>query len=180
MDVGNWSEVYNGNRVAFFAAARSVGLTPGFVGPNRNGYGPKVPDEPWHLFDFNDIWGAVPAFDGASPFEEEDMTPEQDTRLKNIESILGGLQNAVNDPKIGILGAANGARDKASDANRNAENAANIASEVRNWITDPNHGVLAAISQIKVGGVDSATFSEAEINRIAQVVRDLFRTDPLK
>lgn len=34
---------------------------------------------------------------------EDDMTPEQDARLKNVETILGGLQNAVGDPKIGVL-----------------------------------------------------------------------------
>lgn len=38
-----------------------------------------------------------------TPTPGDDMTPEQDARLKNIETILGGLQNAVGDPNIGIL-----------------------------------------------------------------------------
>lgn len=34
---------------------------------------------------------------------EDDMTPEQDARLKNVEKILAGLQNSVGDPVRGTM-----------------------------------------------------------------------------
>lgn len=34
---------------------------------------------------------------------DNDMTPDQDARLRNVENILAGLQNDVNDPRIGLL-----------------------------------------------------------------------------
>ncbi|WIB34811.1 hypothetical protein [Curtobacterium sp. MCJR17_043] len=34
--------------------------------------------------------------------QDDDMTPEQDRRLKNIETMLGGVQNAIGDPKRGL------------------------------------------------------------------------------
>lgn len=70
MDYSNWSYVYGGDRAAFGADCRAVGLTPDLIVPAR-GY----PDEPWHVVDLNP-WSAVPAFDGVfTPFrpEEDDM-----------------------------------------------------------------------------------------------------------
>lgn len=55
MDYGNWSYVYDGNREAFYADVRAVGLTPGMISKER-GY----PDEPWHVIDL-DPWRGVPA-----------------------------------------------------------------------------------------------------------------------
>lgn len=75
MDYSNWGAVYGWNRDAFAADCRSVGLSPNLIVPAR-GY----PDEPWHVVDLNP-WSAVPAFEGFSIFEEDDMTPEQAAQL---------------------------------------------------------------------------------------------------
>lgn len=57
LDIGNWAEVYNGDRAAFYADCRAVGLEPGLISPER-GY----PDEPWHVNDF-ESWRLGSALD---------------------------------------------------------------------------------------------------------------------
>ncbi|MGW8430922.1 M15 family metallopeptidase [Curtobacterium citreum] len=59
--------------------------------PTGNGFGQR---EPWH-FEYNGTY---------TPGEDEDMTPEQDARLKNIENLLavesgGGIRGTVNNIK---------------------------------------------------------------------------------
>lgn len=73
IDVGNFGVI---GRDKFFAYARKHGFTAGYFN------GVTGPDEPWHIIDF-DPWGAIPA-----ALEEDDMTPEQDNRLKAIENLL--------------------------------------------------------------------------------------------
>lgn len=63
MDYGNWSWVYGGDRNAFAADCRAVGLTPNMITPAR-GY----PDEPWHVID-TDPWAPVPAGGNPTPLE---------------------------------------------------------------------------------------------------------------
>lgn len=88
--------------------------------------------------------GSVPTVPNTPPIGDIDvtMTPEQDSRLKNVESILGNLQNAIGDPNNGIAVNANGAR-------ANAANAANIASDVRNAIADPTAGLRVKLDAVK-------------------------------
>lgn len=61
---------------------------------------------------------------GAAGEQDDDMTPEQDARLKNIENGLlgaGGVKNAVTDTKIGILKTSAGAEGAAKAAQKAAE-----------------------------------------------------------
>jgi hypothetical protein len=78
IDVANWGVL---GEAKFFSYARKYGFTAGYFN-GQNGR----PKEPWHIIDF-DPWGAIPSGDPTTP-EEEDMTPEQDARLKNVENML--------------------------------------------------------------------------------------------
>ena len=97
MDYSNWSSVYGGDRATFYADCRAVGLEPGLIEPRR-GY----PDEPWHVVD-GQPWSAVPAYDGVfTPFlpEEEDMTPEQDAMLRDIQNKLSIKGAGYGRPEV--------------------------------------------------------------------------------
>lgn len=58
MDYGNWFWVYAGDKDAFYADCRAVGLTPGVIAR-----------EPWHVID-NDPWAAL-----AAPASGSDSRP---------------------------------------------------------------------------------------------------------
>jgi hypothetical protein len=79
-DYGNWAWVYenHGGQAAFFEDCRAVGLTPGMIMRSR-GY----PDEPWHVIDL-DPWGAVPAFEGVTPFSDLQPVEDDDMLMLNI------------------------------------------------------------------------------------------------
>jgi len=101
--------------------------------------------EPWHYeYDYkrDKFFGGQPSGSGSTPIEEEDMTPDESARLKNIESILAKLQNAILDPTIGIS-------KSSAEASDRALNAAQISSEVRNLINDPNAGILQSLRKIE-------------------------------
>lgn len=73
IDYSNWSQVYAGDRAAWFRDVRAVGLVPDMISPRR-GY----PDEPWHVID-TDPWAPVPAGEVEalpSESEEDDMKPD--------------------------------------------------------------------------------------------------------
>jgi hypothetical protein len=74
--------------------------------------------------------------------KDDEMTPEQDERLKNVERILANLQNSVGDPEIGILKTSKDAADRSG-------NAASIASDVRNWIEDKKRGINDRLTRIE-------------------------------
>ncbi|MEX8058750.1 hypothetical protein [Microbacterium sp. 16-032] len=78
VDYSNWAWVYSGDRAAFYADCRAVGLSPGMIEPSR-GY----PDEPWHVIDLNPR-GPVPASSNAKPFEEEDDMPYTPEQIKQM------------------------------------------------------------------------------------------------
>lgn len=78
MDYGNWSWVYNGDREAFFADCRAVGLTPGVIA-----------NESWHVIDY-DPWAAVPA--GAQ--KENDLGTIDNTE-ENYQTFAKFLQRAL-------------------------------------------------------------------------------------
>lgn len=63
MDYGNWSWVYGGDRAAFFADCRAVGLDPGVIS-----------NESWHVID-RDPWAPVPA---SLPETEPAVVPEEE------------------------------------------------------------------------------------------------------
>jgi len=89
VDYSNWSWVYGGDRAAFYADCRAVGLTPGMIEPSR-GY----PDEPWHVIDENPRSGPGPASNGAQPFPQTVETvapipPEEDDMPTHIRSTIG-------------------------------------------------------------------------------------------
>lgn len=104
MDYGNWYSVYNGNRAAFYADVRAVGLTPGMISPER-GY----PDEPWHVVDLAP-W-AVPA-GGVSPvppvFTNENPENDDMERLMQIDPQINGAWYRVNYSKGTAVKIANG------------------------------------------------------------------------
>lgn len=162
IDVNNWQSLAPGNQslawARFVALCRLVGFTIDFV----------TPQELWHIGDFDPF--TIPAFAAINikpiPVEEEDMNSEQDARLKNVETILAGLQNAIGDPDHGVA--------KASvEASERAGNAANIASEVRNLILDPKVGILQAIGKLDNGGDRPlADAGDVDLAAIATAVAD--------
>lgn len=84
IDYHNWSEVYGGDRAAWYADVRAVGLTPGMISPAR-GY----PDEPWHVIDLEPR-RAVPAGGGATSFNPAPATlPEEEEMSEIISSSAG-------------------------------------------------------------------------------------------
>lgn len=72
---------------------------------------------------------------------EDDMTPEQDARLKNVEAILGGLQNAIGDPNRGIL-------KSAYAAEQNSARGLTMLQTIQNWIEDPERGIHVRLSKV--------------------------------
>ena len=115
----------------------------------------RYPLEP--TLDFERYVGGGSAAGEGTPLEDDMSQADVDWIKKKLDDIA----NAISDPKIGILGAANAARDHAAQADRELDeviakidNAANISSDVRNWITDPNKGVIASIGRVSGGDVD--------------------------
>lgn len=70
----------------FVRLAKKWGLMTDFVSPR----------ERWHVGDPNP-W-SMPAASGSNESEEDDMTPEQDARLRNIENLLAGGGPSLRDP----------------------------------------------------------------------------------
>lgn len=67
---------------------------------------------------------AIQIKSGAAGEGDDDMTPEQDARLKNIENGLlgaGGVKNAIADPRIGILKTSAGAEGAAQAVKKVAD-----------------------------------------------------------
>ena len=86
IDVANWASVSWGN---FTALANQAGFRVDFVSPR----------EQWHIGDFNNPW-IIPAF-AAGNSEDNDLTPDQDARLRNIEALLAGTGPSLQDPTWG-------------------------------------------------------------------------------
>lgn len=95
MDYGNWSWVYGGDRAAFFADCRAVGLDPGVIS-----------DELWHVID-RDPWAPVPA----SLPKTDPATPEEDEEHMYIANVKNGNFYMVIGKQAHALGAASGARE---------------------------------------------------------------------
>lgn len=93
VDFSNWSWVYGGDRAAFYADCRAVGLTPGMIEPRR-GY----PDEPWHVIDMNPRSGA-PASSGAVPIptEEDELMGAKDDIEQLINTKFTELEEHLHD-----------------------------------------------------------------------------------
>lgn len=101
MDYGNWGEVFDWDRGAFYDAVRAAGLTPGMISPER-GY----PDEPWHVIDF-EPWSAIPSFlPGADP---NAVVPGPDPALlrRQREEIMY-VRGATNDDVYAVSTDPNG------------------------------------------------------------------------
>lgn len=195
-DYGNWDAVYGGfgGRAAFAEDCRKAGLLPNMIVPAR-GY----PDEPWHVIDPNP-WSAVPAFAGGAvlPFHPEIGEDMSQADIDWMKEQITSIKNAIGDPSIGILGAANTARDHAVAANGKLEkigadagNAASIASDVRNLILDPDVGVLQALRAVAVGAAPAIDYEKLaaalgesgvpapDAEAIASAVRAKFKSEPL-
>lgn len=83
IDVDNWASV---SWASFSGLAAEAGFRTNFV----------TPTERWHIGDFNNPW-IVPAF-AAGNSKDNDMTPEQDSLLKNIAAFLYGGGPSTVDP----------------------------------------------------------------------------------
>lgn len=110
------------------------------------GFRETVIGEPWH-FEWHKDWtsSSIDLADvNATPLpesEEDDMTPEQDQRMKNIEAMLGALQNPITDPNRGIFASAYAARQAAERGNE-------LTQSVINWITDDTRGINSRLVRI--------------------------------
>lgn len=91
MDYGNWSWVYNGDRNAFFADCRAVGLTPGVIW-----------NESWHVIDY-DPWAPVPAALPADEFEPV-VVPEEDEDDMMFKPTVHARTNGKGDADEWMLG----------------------------------------------------------------------------
>lgn len=90
IDYSNWSFVYGGDRAAFYADCRAVGLTPGMIEPRR-GY----PDEPWHVIDLNPRSGApAPAADTATPLSKGPLMALSDAEQTELLNNTRQVYNA--------------------------------------------------------------------------------------
>jgi hypothetical protein len=92
IDYSNWAWVYNGDRAAFFADVRAVGLTPDMIS-TRRGY----PDEPWHVIDLNPRTSPSVASDTASPItpkEWDEMATEAEVKRAAKEAALEAVREA--------------------------------------------------------------------------------------
>lgn len=93
IDYSNWSWVYGGDRAAFYADCRAVGLAPGMIEPRR-GY----PDEPWHVIDLNPRSGApAPSVENATPISKGPLMAlsdaEQAELLNNTRQVYNAFFN---------------------------------------------------------------------------------------
>ena len=86
------------------------------------------------------------------------MTPDQDARLKNIETILGGLQTSVRAPSVGVEARAATLDDRTLKMDGEL-------TTIQNTLIDPTNGVLAAIAR---GGVVITTAQLTAITTAAQ------------
>ena len=126
---------------------------------------------------------AAPAGGGTTPFEEDDLSAQGD----QILAALTAIHNAIQDPNIGILGAAVKARDESTDANRKLSSVQQVLTKIDNAIQDPKIGILgsavsardnatAANQKLdalgKGGGGGLAGLSDADLARIAKAVND--------
>ncbi|MFS0714103.1 M23 family metallopeptidase [Microbacterium sp. 2P01SA-2] len=102
-----------------------------------------------------EAWLARPTDNNSRPFEpeEDDMNAEQDARLKNIESQLSGIINAISDPKIGIHDHVLKAAGRSAEAVAIARNIEGIVAGMQNAIGDPKIGILVVVNAIR-GTVD--------------------------
>lgn len=188
IDYGNWSAVYGGNREAFYADCRKVGLSPGLISPGR-GY----PDEPWHVIDF-EPWRAVTAGGGGTPFPlEEDMgTIENNDANKQVikDAILEFFEN-TSTPRTGR-------RWKFLD-NQFSVDKQEVKDSIFEFYLDTRTPPAGRetwpffdflIKAINTGSVEidydllatkvaEKISGSADVQEIAQATRDLFRSDPL-
>lgn len=149
------------------AHVHTYGLTPGGLRWN------------WTLYA-----GAEPADNNSKPFEpeEEDMTPEQDARLKTIEGVLAGIQNAIGDPNIGILKNASLAAGKSTDTLAVIQNVERIVAGHSNALGDPNIGILKVVNEnrdllraLKLGGSASV-----DVDALAARLKDTLAPEIVK
>lgn len=95
IDYGNWAYVYGGDRAAFYADQRAVGLTPGMIEPNR-GY----PDEPWHSIDMAPRAAAALAAASSvvtpiKPKEWDEMATREESKQATKEALQEVLEQGT-------------------------------------------------------------------------------------
>ena len=150
MDYSNWSWVYDGDREAFFADCRSVGLSPGYISAAR-GY----VDEWWHVIDL-DPWSATPAFDGSTAFN------------------LGGFLMALSDAQQAQIYDALIEHGPTGDYYKTDA----ILGDVRKFgdglvaRTDASNTRLDAVLAILGSPQSSVTLTDAQITELAKSLRE--------
>ncbi len=145
IDYSNWAWVYNGDRAAFYADVRSVGLTPGMISTSR-GY----PDEPWHVIDLNPR--SAPATAGAESFDLEES--ELMGAIDQIQAMHDVTRAYVRDQVRGMIDATNsnlvGVTQRQHDVTRQYLGDLSQAQHdvTRKYLVD---SITAAVGRVAVG-----------------------------
>lgn len=147
IDYSNWAWVYNGDRDAFYADARAVGLTPGMIATSR-GY----PDEPWHVIDLNPRSGPTTAGVGAEAFDFEES--ELMAAIDQIQAMHDVTRAYVRDQVRGMIDATNsnliGVTQRQHDVTRQYVGDLSQAQHdvTRRYLVDT---ITAAVGRVAVG-----------------------------
>jgi hypothetical protein len=160
-----WAQVWE--------ACRAAGFECGLITKAIAGI-----EEPWHVNDFN-AFGAVPAFDGFTPFEEDDMSQkdidEMKATLADISTALGAGnarafkgQEAIDRSVIANLTTTANKVDEVreylfagGDAVDHTLGARNSIYGIVLWQSAQIAGLQAALASLAAGNVDPAVIEHA-------------------
>lgn len=160
-----WAQVWE--------ACRAAGFLCGAITKDIAGI-----EEPWHIIDL-DPWRAVPAGESSTPFEEDDMTPEQARQLNSIFNAIFHGGNSMKDGGKSISQSLRDLQDKLAPVRRGDEEVS-LRQEIADAKTAAldlkaqNAALLEAIKQIGGGGsVDLAAIQAAAERGAREAIKNL-------